>query len=347
MSTLTSADGLRLLSQGDIEGAHGVFASLLASSSDLAQAFYGLGVVALTQRNHELARQHFRNCLSQDPTHTNALFQLGFIEKQTGNVPGAIHFWQQSLQANPNNGSARRELAALGALPSSPPPIQPSTHPTAPQPDPPPGPTPDVQPSDVARPVVGYDVYGLLKRSDSGVEREITRLLDEVAAMMLSRSQRVRAFIGSFLVLWLFAIGGTFVLTLAGRRNVPEELALGVIGFALFITVARVLSIKCNKIHCDRYVFTQKTGVLATHKRNDHLWLMSRDEPMHVERSLLNRLTDDGALVLGKRRYTGFFSGAQLDVIQKNFAQVRLLMPTNREVLAALGQLTQIRSQEK
>lgn len=345
MNASTAADGLRLLSQGDIEGARSVFASLLASSSELAQAFYGLGVVALTQHNHGLAGQHFRNCLSQDPAHTNALFQLGFIEKQAGNVHGAIRFWQQSLKANPNNASARKELAALGALSSSAPPIQPTTNP----PSLPAGPfsdsTPSLQSSDIAPPPIdSYDVYGLLKRSDSGVEREITRLLDEVAAMMQSRRQRVRAFIGSILLLWLFAIG---VFALLAAQRAPSGIVLGAIGLTLFITVADVMSIKCNKIHCKRYVFTQKKGVLATHARNDHLWLMSRDEPMHVERSLLNRLTNDGVLVLGKRRYKGFFSGTQLDVIQTNFAQLRLLTPTNREVLAAIGQLTQIRSQDK
>jgi len=235
MAQTTSNDGFQLLSQGDFRSARDIFSSLVANRQDLAQANYGLGVIALMEHNPSLARHHFGDCLNYDPQHSNALFQLGFIEKQAGNDQGATQFWQRCLQANPRHVGA---LKALGLpepqanlpLPATTPPQTFSGTSTS--------------PGDA---IGGYDLYGLLKR--------------------------------------------------------------------------------CNS-------------------RNDHLWLMSRDLVL-VKRSLFNRFTNDGSLFLGPYRYKGFFSGSQLTTIQKSFSQLKVIMPTNREVLAAIGELKQMRTGDK
>jgi len=191
--------------------------------------------------------------------------------------------------------------------------------------------------------VEGYDVYGMLKRNNTGVEGEMVRLLDEVQDMMVATRQGVKAFIGPFLMFW--SLGVASALFLAGQRG-GGPLALLALGAVFLVSVARILEIKCNKLDCDRYVVVQQKGVFATRSRNDHLWIMSH-EPVHITRSLVNRLTNDGTLHLGERRYKGFFSGDELQTIQKSFAQLRLLMPTNREVLAAIGELKNMRTGDK
>jgi hypothetical protein len=109
------------------------------------------------------------------------------------------------------------------------------------------------------------------------------------------------------------------------------------------MTLTMVLQIKCRKIDCQRYVFVEQTGVFATHTRNDHLWLMTRDK-LQIRRTLFNRFTNDGILILGSRKYRGFFAGNELEIIQKNFVQLSLLMPTDRDILTAIGELKNIRS---
>jgi tetratricopeptide (TPR) repeat protein len=336
LQTATSAEGLRILSQGEVEGARAIFERLVADKTDLAQANYGLGVIALQERNPSLARDHFEACLWHDAQHANALYQLGVMEKQSGNRGAAIQYWERSLAANPSHAGAIHELNASGAR-STPP--HGGAHP-GPQ-DTHQGPPPIM--IDPRPPVEGYDLYGLLKRSSSGVETEMVRLLDEVQEMMVSTRQGVKAFIGWFIGLWIVGLGAAAFL--ANQRD-GAPIALGVLGLVLFVTLGRVLEIKCNKIDCDRYVFVQQKGVFATRARNDHLWLMSHEDVL-ITRTLLNRLTNDGTLHLGAYNYRGFFSGHELRTIQKNFAQLRLLMPTNREVLAAIGELKNMRTGDK
>ncbi len=329
---------------------------LIEGGIDLAQAFYGLGVIALKQQNLELAAQQFNNCLKQDPVHSNAMFQLGFIEKRKGNMMMAVRYWQQCLQANPQHGAAKNELASAGHLTASPPPPPPDHQHISVDPGGSHAPEPYFNQSVFPGPgpvVTGFDLYGLLQRSESGVEREITRLLDEIAVLVKSKRQRVRAFLGHFLFLWVLAIIGMVVGANVGRN---EGFLISVCSFfgAMFFTVVLVLQIKCTKLTCDRYVLTQKTGVLSTHMRNDNLWLMSRG-PASVSRTLLNRIMNEGTLQLSLidsagnvrprgRSYRGFFTGKELELIQKNIAQLSLLTPTSREVLAAIGAITNMRT---
>ncbi len=329
--TTTSSEGLRLLSQGDIKGAKDIFAILIANKEDLAQANYGLGVIALQESDPSEARERFEACLWHDSQHSNALFQLGYIEKQSGNDDEAVEYWQRCLKANQTHAGAMRELQAIGALRPEAPPLSPSPQ------------IGNGVTTDAA--IGGYDLYGMLKRCNSGIELEIVRLLDEVQAMMVSKKQRIRAFIGPFLLFWAVGLVAVFILA-QQRIQMPVMLARVVATLVLLITLARMLEIKCNKIDCQRYIFTQTKGVFATHSRNDYLWLMSQN-PMLVKRSLFNRLTNDGSLSIGGYRFKGFFSNRELRTIQNNFAQLTVLNPTNREVLAVIGELKQMRTGDK
>jgi hypothetical protein len=240
MAQTTSNDGFQLLSQGDFRSARDIFSSLVANRQDLAQANYGLGVIALMEHNPSLARHHFGDCLNYDPQHSNALFQLGFIEKQAGNDQGATQFWQRCLQANPRHVGA---LKALGLpepqanlpLPATTPPQTFSGTSTS--------------PGDA---IGGYDLYGLLKRCNSPIELEIVRLLDEIQAMIVSKRQRISAFVGPFLLFWIVTFGVTAFL--ASQRG-GEPIAMVVLMLAVVVTIGRVLAITCNKIECERYVF--------------------------------------------------------------------------------------------
>jgi hypothetical protein len=43
-------------------------------------------------------------------------------------------------------------------------------------------------------------------------------------------------------------------------------------------------------------------------------------------------------------RFRGFFTGAELSLIQSSFLQLSMLMPTSRDILTAIGELKNIRS---
>lgn len=330
MNSPTAAEGLQILSQGDVERARGIFSELIANGSELPQAFYGLGVVCMTKMEFDLAVQHFRSSLQLSPDRSNAvcsnaLYQLGVIEQRKGNRSGAVQHWQDSLQSNQNNAASKERLREMGA------PFESPEHLT---------PLPE-RPGGI---VPGYDLYGMLQRSNSGVEREIARLLDEVQAIMNSKRQNVSAYIGGFLFLWVLAAIAIFVCL--QQRN-AEPLALVVLGLALLITLLAALKIRSDKIKCERYVFVRKWGLFSTSSRPDHLWQMTRDKWDGPHQSLLNRMTNDGWVVIGGRHFKGFFTKEQMETIQKNFVQLSMLMPTDRDILTAIGVLKNIRSQDK
>jgi hypothetical protein len=97
-----------------------------------------------------------------------------------------------------------------------------------------------------------------------------------------------------------------------------------------------------------------KTGVLSTDKNQLNTFMASRAQ-VSIHRSLLNRMTNNGTIILvseaepGKNRPSslallGFFTGEELDTLSSAFRRLSLLQPVTRDIQNAIGLLKNIRS---
>ncbi len=73
---------------------------------------YGLASALLRQNRMVEAEAHIRAVLAQIPAHSGALNYLGMIHDLSGDLTGAISYYQQSLASDSANASARQNLAA-------------------------------------------------------------------------------------------------------------------------------------------------------------------------------------------------------------------------------------------
>lgn len=324
-----------LLKQKSYDQARVLFQRAIAEGQALAESMYGLGLVQLSINDPVTAKRLFESCIAQQPEHANAHYYLGYIAELQGKREAAVAAYQTALRVNHHHAGAAAKLKAIGAAA------------VAPFLDEDPGGHADrhgysAAPESPAN-MGGHDFYGLIHRSNEPVEQEIKRLMDEIEEVMQPRRARLRAYMLRFLLLPVAA----FVIFFVGA-SLQEPISVLLMAFAVIgcplILIGSALSIRSRRISSSRYVIVQQKGVFLRTTTQDHLWLMSRDKPRTVKRSLLNRLTGDGTLIVGYHAYKGFFRGAELEKIQSNLTQLALLMPTSRLVLSAIGELKNIRS---
>jgi len=324
-----------LLKQKNYDQAKVLFQRAIAEGQALAESMYGLGLVQLSINDPVAAKRLFESCVAQQPEHANARYYLGYIAELQGKREEAIAAYQLALRSNRNHAGAAAKLKALGAAVGAPLLDEdPSGHVELQGYG-----TPLESPANVG----GHDFYGLIHRSNEPVEQEIKRLMDEIEEVMQPRRARLRAYALRFLFIPIMAL----VIFFVGAGS-QEPISVLLMAFAVIvcpiILIGSALSIRSRQISSSRYVIVQQKGVFLRTTTQDHLWLMSRDRPRTVKRSLLNRLTGDGTLIVGYHAYKGFFRGAELEKIQSNLTQLALLMPTSRLVLSAIGELKNIRS---
>ncbi len=87
--------------------------SVLQRRPDWAQAWFGVGHVAVMQARIEEAERAFRRAVELDPKLFRAHFELGKILEEKGDVGGAIGAFSAGLQADPDSAAARYRLAKL------------------------------------------------------------------------------------------------------------------------------------------------------------------------------------------------------------------------------------------
>ena len=326
------AHAMQLLSEGKYTGSEPIFKDLIASGSELPESFYGMGMIRLRSGQLENATKQFENCVKLQPNHANALYYLGQIAEQRNDAEGANNFYQKALAINPKHAGALKKVA-------------PTAKPEKARPEAPP---------------IQSDFYALLRASAEPVEQEISRHLDAIAARIGTRHARFRAFISlGFVVLMI--LDAMACLVLGFLLSHPAELAKSELGrimpqlqlllacllllfpICFIVTLTLFLQTKYMEITCERDWLLLTKGVLSKSTENMHLFVLSRGQ-VSVSQTFMNRMTGDGTLSIGGLSLHGYFRKPELADLSTHFRQLSLPKPTSRQILAAIGELKQIRS---
>jgi tetratricopeptide (TPR) repeat protein len=300
-----------------------IFDDLIAAGAELGESYYGKGLIRFGSGQLMDAEAFFEKCLKIHPSHTNALYYLGEIAERRHDAGAARQFYWKVLEINPNHAGAKRKIGPVSATDKE----------TSPQPNNQQG--------------LHNDLYDLLRRSEEPVEKEISRHLDEIASLIGTRNQRARALISakglSLVVLIAFAcLAAGAIKTRSGLLG--RQLLLFFLAVCVVVSFINIfLRAKTSKITCDRDWLLISWGIISKSVRNVHLFILSH-RGVAVHQSLTNRITDDGTLQLQGCYLHGYFRRAELDILAAHFRQLNMLNPTSRNVLAALGKLSQIRS---
>jgi tetratricopeptide (TPR) repeat protein len=78
-----------------------------------AEAYYGLGLVALARGRHAEAKTLFQAAIERDPSNANAIYYVGYIAEKAGEAETAVAVYGAALAANPRHAGALARLAAL------------------------------------------------------------------------------------------------------------------------------------------------------------------------------------------------------------------------------------------
>ena len=353
---------MNLVSRGDYSGGEQIFSQLLVAGLQHADSFYGLGVSRLNQNQLDVAQRQFDSCVRIDPAHSNALFYLGAIAESRGQMTEARTRYQQCLDANPQHLGALKKIGSPARTPmrfgldphngdnsgnaapvTSDRPLDDSRRNQSPPPE-------------TGRAKRGRggdgrgDFYALLRDCDDRVECEMAAVLDQIATLVGKRKQRAIARLGFFPFLLMLVSGAILATAATGKADAA------VLGAFALVTLCWMLALffnfiaaKTSRIWCERDFLMISKGILSRKTKPYHLYLLSHSSP-EKSQTLLNRITGDGSLILqgptsmSGLRLRGYFRSAEIDTLASNFRTLSMLTPTNRDVLAAIGELKQIRA---
>ena len=301
------AAGRALLEQERYGESREAFLAAAQLPDSAAEAAYGLGVIALSQRDHRLAEGYFGQAIRGEPGHANALYQLGYINELRGERQVAGDFYRRALAAHPGHAGALAGLERTGSRPPEPPPAPLAAPPPGPPPAPVPGPP-------AAPPVSSYPsqgVYQLLQADQTAVSQQAVALMDRVEREV--RPPRFSAYVGRYFartVVWL-AVAVVLLLAawvavgvLAGTHgdSLPSFLPVVILLVVIVVLCAGLATIligfirvRCTAIRIRRGRLQVEKGVFHKHLTNVDFW---RVQNIDLDRRLINRLTGDGTLVL-------------------------------------------------
>ncbi|MGA8088939.1 MAG: tetratricopeptide repeat protein [Terracidiphilus sp.] len=344
-------EGLRLFDAGRRDDAERVFREVILDGDSTGAGHYGMALIHLVRQEQEQARRHLLTSIRIEPNHAHANFYLGNISRDGGNTAEAVRLYRRALEINPGHVGARR---ALDSLPSTTDSYASAYAPASPAP--PPISTPISQPPvgfapPVNETISGNDLYALLRRSREPVEIEISQHLDTIASIIGFRKRRLSAYLGSFISMTLLWLVAAVVIVVALRAPVA---ALAIFLIWLVSIIIKCVTIRSVNLSIDRDWLVIKTGVLSTHKNQLNTFMASRAQ-VSIHRSLLNRMTNNGTIILlgeaepGKYppsslTLLGFFTREELDTLSSAFRRLSLLQPVTRDIQNAIGLLKNIRS---
>jgi hypothetical protein len=118
VSSTLIAEAWSLRSAGRPEEAEQRFREAVATGAREADAFYGIGTIALDQGDRRGAKRALTLAVESDPRHANALFKLGALAETGGLIEAASDFYHRALAEDPKHASANRRLSALAARPT-------------------------------------------------------------------------------------------------------------------------------------------------------------------------------------------------------------------------------------
>lgn len=102
--------GFAALSAGKLDGAEKKFRAVIASASDNAQAWHGLGLAVAMQGRAAEAVPHLRKAASIAPSDAVILTNYGLVQKSAGDIPGAIQSLQKAVKIDPKALNALKGL---------------------------------------------------------------------------------------------------------------------------------------------------------------------------------------------------------------------------------------------
>ena len=93
--------GSLLVQKGFPKDAEREFERAINADRTFYPAWYNLGLVRAAADDHMGARRAFRNTVEHKPGHSQALFQLGLIEEERGNIERAVSLYAKAFRINP------------------------------------------------------------------------------------------------------------------------------------------------------------------------------------------------------------------------------------------------------
>jgi tetratricopeptide (TPR) repeat protein len=106
--------GAASLQSNKLAQAETALVKYLAARPTDERACVALGLTFAAQPDKlEAARQQMRQCLAQNPRYAEAAYQLGLSYKNSGELPQAVEYLEQTVRLAPNNASALRDLGAV------------------------------------------------------------------------------------------------------------------------------------------------------------------------------------------------------------------------------------------
>ena len=121
-ATLQTA--VTLLKDKQTVAARPLLEQLLARHPEDAETRFWMGVCDQFDGELASAEERFQGLATDAPDFDKALYALGLVREERGNLPGAIDAWQTAYSTNPNNRSAIRKLEEHGAFSPQPPKTQ-------------------------------------------------------------------------------------------------------------------------------------------------------------------------------------------------------------------------------
>jgi tetratricopeptide (TPR) repeat protein len=352
-------NGKRLLSEGKTQDAARVFNHFLETGQRLAEAQYFLGVIDLGKRDLQSARSRFETALGRNPGYADAHYQLGLIAELEGRPHDARRLYEQVLQLNPTHASAQVRMSRLKVPHVAPQaPIQPVA---APAPDPPTQAetAPTQMNIDLSQ---SFGVYEYLRRDESPLSKQTIALIDD---LKLTVRPRYIAYVGRFfgrtpalakrrtapllLFALVFLIAAAFVAYQIldtfptihkhlSKIDISIPTVSGAFILALIVLVAALgllysyLAVHTTRISVARGRLQTEKGIFSKHLTNLELW---RVEGVELHRTLFNRLTGDGTLVLRLHsekdavQVTGIARGRRLHEIYQELLNLVFLLRGN------------------
>ena len=303
-----------LIKQHKFDEAAQIFTGLLAAPASAPDGMYGLGVIAFLKEDFATAANWIHYSLAVRPDNANAVYYLGLIAEKSDPGGHGSDLYHRALQIDPEHRGARKRLNELGIRPvaakrdmaSELPPIQPPATQI---------PISDATPS----------FYQALIQDKSALGMQTRRLIDDI------QSKNVRpaltAYLGRILgisLFWMIVLLSLAVSPLGQRRAwTPSSVStlavdtitpmmaepgslqthtvlnpgplLLITAIAIATVVLLIVRIKTTLISFDHGRIAIEHGVFhrstATHE-------LLRVHDVSIERTLFNRLTGDGTLVL-------------------------------------------------
>jgi len=103
----------------DFEGSAAAFGKLISSPSHAAEAYYGLGMIALAQGRAQDGEKLFNTSLGADPAYAKSWYQLGQLA-ESRSPSDASRFYREALRHNPRHAGAIRRPLTDRAAPKHP-----------------------------------------------------------------------------------------------------------------------------------------------------------------------------------------------------------------------------------